>query len=148
MSGDFNRTDDMTSSKLLICCVGLPYSGKSSWARKQTYPVVNPDSIRVAMHGYRYIARAEPFVWAIARVMVRSLFLAGHNIVILDATNTTRKRRDAWQSEGWATMFKEFDATRDECYDRAVAADDDKILGIIDKMAIEAEPLADDEVKA
>src|SRR5690554_6874569 len=32
---------------ILICTVGLPRSGKTTWARKQSYPIVNPDSIRL-----------------------------------------------------------------------------------------------------
>ena len=35
----------------LIVMVGLPRSGKTTWARKQGYPIVNPDSIRLAFHG-------------------------------------------------------------------------------------------------
>jgi predicted kinase len=51
--------------KILILTVGLPRSGKSSWSRQQTFPVVNPDSIRLALHGLRFAPEAEPFVWAI-----------------------------------------------------------------------------------
>jgi len=89
----------------LILTVGLPCSGKSTWALQQTRryaspiygsPIVCPDQIRLALHGQRFVAMAEPFVWAIARTMVISLFGAGHQKVILDACNTTRKRRDDW----------------------------------------------------
>lgn len=78
----------------LLMTVGLPRSGKSTWARKQFgVPIVNPDSIRLAMHGHQFIKSAEPFVWATASTMVEALFLAGHPTVILDATNVTRATR-------------------------------------------------------
>jgi predicted kinase len=83
----------------LILTVGLPRSGKTTWARAQGVPVASPDAISRALHGQRFIGVAEPFVWAIAKLMVRALFLAGHPTVIVDATNTTQKRRDEWKSD-------------------------------------------------
>lgn len=133
-------------SRVLIATVGLPRSGKSTWARTQAYPIVCPDEIRTALHGRRFIAEAEPFVWAIATVMVRALFAAGHHFVILDACNTTRKRRDPWQSPEWALRFKYFDATEDICLDRAEKNDDHGIGPIIGNMAAHFEPLAEDEL--
>ncbi len=129
--------------KILICTVGLPRSGKTTWARSQSYPIVNPDSIRLALHGQRFVGLAEPFVWAIAKTMVRSLFAAGHDAVILDATNMNRKRRDEWQSKEWGTFFKLVRATPEECLERAGA--DEEIKPVIARMANEEEPLGDDE---
>ena len=83
----------------LVMYMGLPRSGKTTEAHKTLYhPIVNPDSIRLALHGQAYYPPAEPFVWAIAKAMVASLFRAGHLTVILDATNITRKRRDEWKN--------------------------------------------------
>lgn len=124
---------------LLTLTVGLPKSGKSTWARQQGVPVVNPDSIRLALHGERYLALAEPFVWAIAKVMVRALFLAGHDHVILDATNNTRKRRDDWHSSMWRRRVQEFRETSYECIRRAKAEDDEEIIPVIGRMAVEFE---------
>jgi predicted kinase len=131
------------SNSVLIVTVGLPRSGKSTWSIMQECPVVNPDSIRLALHGRRFEALAEPFVWAIAKVMVRALFLAGHIRVILDATNTTRKRRDEWRSEDWVTYFKVFTTPRTACLERA--GSDEELKAVIESMALRAEPLADDE---
>lgn len=44
--------------KKLILTIGLPRSGKSTWAKQQGCPVVNPDSIRLALHGKAYIQEA------------------------------------------------------------------------------------------
>jgi predicted kinase len=139
--------------KMLICTVGLPRSGKSTWARSQAYPIVNPDAIRLAIHGQAFVGLAERFVWATVHAMVRALFLAGHDRVILDATNTTRKRRDEWRTDEWATFFKVFDADADECRRRLLAeAGDGEIsetqhglLKAIERMAGQFEPLQDDE---
>lgn len=132
--------------RILIATVGLPRSGKTTWARKQAYPIVCPDAIRLAMHGQRFVDRAEPFVWATAKVMVRALFEAGHRHVILDATNTTKKRRDEWKSEReWGLFFKDMPETREECESRANAQGDATILPVIERMATQFEPLADDD---
>lgn len=125
--------------------VGLPYSGKTTWARSLGFPIVNPDSIRYALHGQRFCMSAEPYVWAIAQTMVWALFLAGHKQIVLDATNCTRKRRQMWQSVRWVTKWKVFDVSRDECLRRAV--DDDEIHPVIERMAREFEPLVEDEME-
>ena len=119
----------------LILTVGFPRSGKSTWAKQQDYPIVNPDSIRLALHGQRFRGSAEPFVWAIAHAMVESLFLAGHSTVILDATNTTRKRRDEWKSDKWDREFRIFSRIVENCIDQARKEGDLTIIPIIEKMA-------------
>lgn len=132
--------------KTLICTVGLPRSGKTTWARKQNLPIVSPDAIRLALHGQRFIAEAEPYVWAIAKTMVRALFLAGHSFVILDATNNTRKRRDEWQSKEWTTCFKVINTPSRICLERARAEGDEYIVPVIERMVAEHETLHADEL--
>ena len=119
--------------KTLYVTVGLPRSGKSTWAKEQNVPMVNPDSIRLAIHGQRFYKPAEGFVWATAEAMVRSLFLAGHDKVILDATNTTKARRDRWYSTEWFTQFVNFNASKAECIRRA--GEDAVIVNVIEQMA-------------
>lgn len=135
----------MPSERILLCTVGLPYSGKSTWAQGLPLPIVCPDAIRWAVYGQRYWQEGEPLVWATAKVMVRALFYAGHRVVILDATNTTRKRRDEWHDEGWETRFKVLDVPALECVARAEADDDFDIIPVIRRMADAWEPLEDDE---
>lgn len=130
---------------ILIATVGLPRSGKTTWARSQAYPIVNPDSIRLAIHGQRFIGSAEPFVWATAKAMVHALFLAGHKTVILDATGITRERRSEWRSSRWGLFFKHTDTPAEVCRSRAEAEGDTEILPVIDRMAAQFEPLGDDE---
>lgn len=138
--------------KTLILTVGLPQSGKSHWAKQQGHPIVNPDSIRLGLHGKPFIGQAEPFVWAIAKVMVRALFLAGHDTVIVDATNTTRKRREDWKSRDWQRKFQVFGGpeSKELCLQRAkVTCEDEKHLvglcGAIERMAEKWEPVSAEE---
>lgn len=119
----------------LILMVGLPRSGKSTWARQQGVPIVNPDAIRLALHGKAYEALAEPFVWAIAKIMVRALFLAGARVVVLDATNTTQARRDEWKSEAWLRYYVYIPTPVAVCIARAIAGDRRDLVPVIERMA-------------
>lgn len=136
-----------TVKNTLILTVGLPRSGKSTWARKQNLPVVCPDSIRLALHGQRFQTLAEPLVWAIAHIMVHALFLAGHTTVILDATNITKSRRDEWKISAWTTRFALITTPLSVCLSRAITENDTYIIPIIERMAIQSEPLTSDEFR-
>jgi predicted kinase len=131
--------------KTLVAMVGLPRSGKSTWARRQGFPIVNPDAIRLAIHGQAFVGLAEPFVWAVAKAMVRALFIAGHDTVILDATNTTRKRRDEWKSSDWTLAFMHIDTPAIVCHARAARVGETAMEDVIERMSRQFEPLADDE---
>ncbi len=135
----------MNAIPTLVCTVGLPRSGKSTWAREQGVPVVNPDAIRLAIHGQPFVASAEPYVWAVAKTMVKALFLAGHTRVILDATNVTRKRRAEWDSPDWNTCFKVFDTPEHECVRRAIEGNHNALVPVVHRMAAQWETLQPDE---
>jgi predicted kinase len=126
----------------LILMVGLPGSGKSTWARKYSdrysTPIVNRDSVRRALHGSWWAKEAEDMVAAIAKVMVKALFLAGHNEVILDEANHTRRARDEWRKLGYEVALVVIGTPPDECKRRARSRKDawDGDFGpIIDRMA-------------
>ena len=134
------------NNRLLIVTVGLPRSGKSTWAMAQGFPIVNRDSIRLALHGHRFVPEAEDMVAAIALCMVRALFLAGHSHVVVDETCTTRKRRDWWKkSIEPTTVFKHIDTSRKVCMERAIRERDDEIVPVIARMSDQFEPLGEDE---
>ena len=133
--------------KTLICTMGLPRSGKSTWVREQNVPIVNPDAIRLATHGQRFWGPGEKQVWATAHVMVRALFGAGHETVILDATNTSRKQRDQWQSDEWTTVFHHVDTNQAICESRALYDEMPDLIDVIGRMVDEFEPLEDDEIR-
>lgn len=122
--------------KTLLMTVGLPGSGKSTWAQKTGLPVVNPDSIRQALHGMDYYAPAEPFVWATAHLMVNALFNAGHTAVVLDATNISSQRRAEWRSKEWVCSYVCFKADKEECKRRVRERGyRDSLDDVIDRMA-------------
>ena len=127
----------------LIMTIGLPRSGKSTWAERQRLPIVNPDSIRLAMHGQRFCAKAEPFVWATAFIMTEALFNAGHMIVIMDATNTNAGRRKEWEyrfpEDEYDIIWQKFDTPKDVCIQRAIDTGQEDLIPIIEKMALELE---------
>ena len=130
----------LTNGKLmpkLILTVGLPRSGKTTWAKSTGFPIVNPDAIRVALHGQRFFAPAEPFVWACAYLMADALFKAGHETVIVDATNITAKRRDAWGRIDLQYQLRVFETPPALCIARAKAANDELIIPVIERQAKE-----------
>ena len=133
------------NENLLILTIGLPRSGKSTWARQQNLPIVNPDSIRLALHGQRFQSLAEPMVWAIATIMVRALFLAGHYKIIVDATHMTKKRREFWKDKGWRCVLKPIETSKEICLKRAESEGDLEIIPVIERMAMQYEPLTEDE---
>lgn len=129
----------------LTMTVGLPRSGKTTWAKDTCCPIVSPDAIRLALHGHPYISSAEPIVWAIAKLMVGALFEAGHTRVILDACNNTAKRRAEWLSRRWIRRFKVMTTAPDECARRAIADAREDLLPVIERMAEQHEPPTDEE---
>jgi predicted kinase len=135
--------------KKLILLAGLPRSGKSTYAKGLIDScgavIVNPDSIRLAVHGQPFIAEAEPFVWAIAYAMTEALFIAGHSVVVVDATNTNEKARKPWYDR-----FKEkrtdvtvelvvVGTSKGECMARAVLSNQAYLIPIIERMAAETD---------
>lgn len=131
--------------------VGLPQSGKSTWARQQGLPIVCPDAIRLSLHGQPFIQQAEPFVWAIAETMTRALFNAGHKEVVLDATNTTHAARRRWRSKDWTREYYVIGEERDRSalheYKRRAACTCkdldhyESLCEVIDRMASQYEPI-------
>ena len=122
-------------TKHLILTVGLPRSGKTTWALSTTFPIVNRDAIRLALHGEQYLAAAEGMVSVLEMNMVKALFLAGHDNVIVDATHTTRKRRDYWKSDEWDTTLRVINTPKDVCIARAQATDKVNLIPVIERMA-------------
>lgn len=102
----------------LILTVGLPRSGKTTWAKEYarslgfediSCAIVNPDSIRRAFYNWtsQYIPTYEDEVWRNAIVQVRSHFFYGTPVVILDATSLTQSARARWDfSSEWNTFYK------------------------------------------
>ncbi len=122
--------------KILLVTVGLPRSGKSTWAKDQGVPIVNKDSIRLALHGERFLAKAEDWVQTLTSTFVDSLLVYGrHDVIILDECNVTKRSREKWVKTDWETIFVVFKTPYKECRRRALNNFDFEILPIIDRMA-------------
>ena len=106
---------------------------------QQGFPIVNPDAIRLAMHGQRFYTPAEPLVWAMAQLMVDALFIAGHDTVIVNATNVTEKRRQAWTipRAGIDIEYEVFTTDPKTCIQRAIDSDREDLIPVIKRMAEE-----------
>ena len=133
------------SKPKLISMVGLPRSGKSTICKKLAVelgaPVVNRDAIRLALHGQRYQALAEPMIKAISLIMIRSLFGAGHMIVLNDETNFSRAARDFNRSDKeWDTFFYWVKTSPQICKERAIETGQPDLLPVIDDMQKRWEP--------
>ena len=136
--------------KTLILTVGLPRSGKSTWAKEYSKehwcPIVNRDFVRLALHGKRFLPEAEEMVHAITKIMVKALFNAGHDTIIIDETNITKARRDAWRlSDNINLQFKVFDVDIELLKYRALETNQKDLVEVINKMAKKFEPLTIEE---
>jgi predicted kinase len=133
----------------VILTVGLPRSGKSTWSMQQNVPVVNRDSIRLALHGKDYVQSAEAFVSKVEELMVKSLLVAGHPKIIIDATHTTVAYRNRWtrvlKDMNVDIKYKEFLTDADICKSRAKDTGKLYLLPVIAKMTQAFVSLTDEE---
>ena len=125
----------------LIFTVGLPRSGKSTFAKrmcKSEYDpitLVSADDIRLELYGHRFFPGGEGMVHATKDLMIRSLLRSG-NRVLDDCTNTSRAsllsifRID---KDAEAIIFM---ADPNVCKERAFLCDQCDLVehGVIDRM--------------
>jgi predicted kinase len=119
----------------LILTSGLPRSGKTRWALKQGHPIVSRDAIRIALYGKIYFQAAEEMVTAIESYMVKALFLAGHDTVIVDATHLKKRYIDRWENIMWDLQVHKIDTPADVCIERAKKDGKEELIPIIKAMA-------------
>lgn len=127
----------------IVTLIGLPKSGKTTWALEQGHPIVNRDAIRLAMHGQRYIQKAEDIVTVFETNMAAALIIAGHEVVVIDACHNTEKRSARWHTLAdslgveWEPLF--IRTGKSVCIERAMAVKDYEIIPIIERMYAEAD---------
>ena len=77
---------------MLFVMVGLPGSGKSSYAAANFRHVVSPDQIRLEEFATEFDSSVERQVWKRARARTREILERG-DVACFDATSLSRKRR-------------------------------------------------------
>jgi predicted kinase len=83
--------------KRLILTIGLPGSGKSTWARAQEgFVIVERDQIREELTGDAQDHTREPAVTRLADQRVRDALMAGTSVIVAD-TNLRGRYRNGWQ---------------------------------------------------
>ena len=82
--------------KKLIVLVGLPGSGKSTWAERQGVGVLSSDAVRALLTGDAENQSANSLVFPTLRYLLTMRMKAGAEPTILDATSLTPKERKAW----------------------------------------------------
>lgn len=132
-----------------IVLVGLPYAGKSFWARALGVPIVSPDEMRLEVAGQRFFGPLEPLIWWMAGIFVRVLAYTGSRTIIIDGCHTIEKRRMEWNERLGScpikVRYKVFDPDPELSQQRARDAADPDMLPIIRKMAAQWEPLTEKE---
>jgi predicted kinase len=112
-----------TNNQLLILTLGLPQSGKSTWALQSAHPIVNRDAIRKTIGGSIRYFKEEKRVNEIEEMMTDSLFNAGHHTVVIDATHLKKKYRDRWikfgEERGLRIYIYKFLTSLEVCQARA-----------------------------
>ncbi len=121
----------------LILTIGLPRSGKSTWATGTGYPVVSSDAIRYTLFNTLWNQQFEHRVLPFALDMVKALFNAGHNVVIFDSINWTPDSRAFWLpycTNNWELEYKIFKPLVELCKRRAMATGKDYLIPVIDRL--------------
>ena len=102
--------------------VGLPGSGKSTWAREQKLPVLSSDSIRLLLSDDEDNQRIHRPVFATLRFLLRQRLTIGMPLTVVDATNLSPRFRRDWitiaQRHGALVEAVFFDTPLEVCQQR------------------------------
>jgi predicted kinase len=77
----------------LVVLVGLPGSGKSSWAKRQNVAIISSDNVRFLLGDDENDQTIHADVFATARYILRRRLQLRRPLTILDATNLSRRER-------------------------------------------------------
>lgn len=124
--------------------VGLPGSGKSTWAREQGLPILSSDDVRVLLTGDEDNQNVHKQVFAALRFLLRQRLAIGMPVTAIDATNLMPKFRRDWiaiaRKFGAQAEAVFFDVPVEICHQRN--RDRDRVVdpAVIDRMARSLKP--------
>ena len=123
----------------IIVLVGLPGSGKSTWARKQDLPVLSSDAMRLMLADDVTDQSIHRRVFAALRYLLRQRIAIGRPVTCIDATHTTVRERRQWiqiaRKYGCRIEAVFFDVPPEVCKQRNVNRDRTVPDWVIDLMA-------------
>jgi predicted kinase len=109
----------------VIVLVGLPASGKSTWAREQGLPVLSSDETRLLLSGDETNQAIHNRVFGTLRYLLKQRLAIGMPVTCIDATNLLPKHRKPWikiaHQSGALAEAVFFDTPLDECIKRKAA---------------------------
>jgi len=131
----------------LLATVGLPMSGKTTWAKgmskEEGYPVIDPYLMYKYVFPNKHVTEESMGIFALT--LIGALFLSGHKTIVLDACNIIKETRKRWLSSLWNTEFVLIDQSMDVCMARARADKNDVVIPIIEDMSLRFEMLEESE---
>ena len=80
----------------MILLIGIPGSGKSTWAKAQGCTVLSSDETRFVLSGDETNQNIHGKVFGAMRHLLRTRLGIGSSPTILDATNLRRRDRKNW----------------------------------------------------
>lgn len=80
----------------MIVLIGIPGSGKSTWAAAQGATVISSDALRLLLSGNEENQAIHGKVFATMRYLLRTRLEIGASPTIIDATNLRRRDRKKW----------------------------------------------------
>lgn len=142
-----NLDEERVSNKKLILMVGLPRSGKSTFAKYAGCPIVSRDAIRMTLGCYPFCRDREGEVTQMENFMVDTLFNAGHDAIVIDACHVRKAQRERWKSDKWKRVFFVMHTDDVVCKQRARETGQDYLIPVITRMNKNYQRVTDKERK-